>query len=261
MVTLLLDNGFDIREVREGRKSLVFCALDNGHQEMFDLLVAKGADITRKEDVLLHIACNRGYYDLVVELLKHIDPNRLGPYNDQKIYHNNSAQRYQSNSPLHVAVKTNNIDIAQLLLDHGSNPNIQDDYGRTPLFELQSQEMAQLLLNYHPDLYIKDLDGDYFIIEVPSQVWPLFIHDTELLNSKTSNGASLLHMAIAKQRYRFLGNQIKTITMLLDAGCDLSLTNKKGCTPRAYAIRKNLPDIASLIAQYEDVPIKGALDD
>jgi ankyrin repeat protein len=241
MVTILLDNGYDIRNVTEGKKSLVYYALNNGHLEMFDLLVSRGADITRSEDVLLHIACSKGYHSIIIRLLKCINPNRMG------LYHNWT-------SPLHLAVQYNNINIAILLLNNKANPNIIDELKRTPLFHITSSEMGHILLNYGANIYAKDYRNDYCIFNVCSDALSALIHDPVLLNSTNNDGDTLLHKLIDEMYY--CCDNTKPIQLLLDAACDLSLKNSNGYTPQEYALLRHYPEIASLIEHYETIPIK-----
>lgn len=68
-------------------------------------------------------------------------------------------------TPLHIAVKENELKAIPLLLEHGANPNIQDKKGQTPLhiaannpYE-ESMEIAQLLLAHGADRSIRDATG------------------------------------------------------------------------------------------------------
>jgi ankyrin repeat protein len=60
---------------------------------------------------------------------------------------------------LHTAIRADAREAAQLLLQHGANPNAQDVDGCTPLFETQSREAIQLLLNHGADPKITDQCG------------------------------------------------------------------------------------------------------
>lgn len=61
----------------------------------------------------------------------------------------------EGQSPLHLAVLNNNIEIAALLLQKGFNPNQKDNNQLSPLIASAANgldEMFELLLLYHPDL-------------------------------------------------------------------------------------------------------------
>lgn len=51
-------------------------------------------------------------------------------------------------TPLHLAVETDAIDIAKLLLAHKAKADIQSNDGRTPLSVAESDEMSNLLRKY-----------------------------------------------------------------------------------------------------------------
>ena len=62
-----------------------------------------------------------------------------------------------------IASQNNNLDIVELLLDAGANPNKQDIEGNTPLFisleEDVSENIIQILLEAGADPYIKNNNG------------------------------------------------------------------------------------------------------
>ncbi len=60
---------------------------------------------------------------------------------------------------LHSAICADAREAAQLLLQHGADPNAQDVDLRTPLFETQSREAIQLLLGHGADPTITDQCG------------------------------------------------------------------------------------------------------
>lgn len=54
------------------------------------------------------------------------------------------------------------IDYAEMLLEHGVDPNINDLYGDTPIFKpilFDNLMGLKLLLSYKPDLWVLDKDG------------------------------------------------------------------------------------------------------
>jgi hypothetical protein len=68
------------------------------------------------------------------------------------------ATQYQQ-TMLHDACKSNTIDTARFLLEHGSNVNHQDEGGLTPLFFAQTQEMIALLLSFGANIQQLSLHG------------------------------------------------------------------------------------------------------
>ena len=79
---------------------------------------------------------------------------------------------YYHNSPLHFACASsvvNNIDLVQLFLDSGSNPNQQNLFGETPLMYTMKMAMpvAKLLLTYDSkvpiDVNVRTVNGSTFL--------------------------------------------------------------------------------------------------
>ena len=65
-------------------------------------------------------------------------------------------------TPLHIAARANDLKAAETLLNHRANPNVQDSLGFTPLHvcaRLGHLEMAQLLISKGCALDIKDSRG------------------------------------------------------------------------------------------------------
>ena len=48
------------------------------------------------------------------------------------------------------------VEVARLVLGHGTNATAQDEYKRTPLHEARSVEVAQLLLEHGADASIQN---------------------------------------------------------------------------------------------------------
>ncbi|XP_058794971.1 ankyrin-3-like [Phymastichus coffea] len=60
---------------------------------------------------------------------------------------------------LHCAVRANLINNVKFLLENGSNPNLADDAGMTPIFACDSSKCIMMLLEYGADIQIQDSDG------------------------------------------------------------------------------------------------------
>jgi hypothetical protein len=76
---------------------------------------------------------------------------------------NAKDKAYDGISPLHAAVETGNVEIAQYLLSSGAKINIRDFQKRTPLMMLDEDatpEMFQLLLTYGAKVKLVDKEGN-----------------------------------------------------------------------------------------------------
>lgn len=171
-----LADGVDINATNRRRRTAILIAAMNEHYDVVERLVAAGADIDKQDEtnfnpftygcvkndirlvrmmisagtdvdlltrfggVGLHPAAEKGYLDLVRELLETTTVNV-------------NYTNWVGWTPLLEAVVLNDggpvqQEIVKLLLDHGANPEMTDKYGRTPrqlAEELGYTEIANLL--------------------------------------------------------------------------------------------------------------------
>lgn len=99
-------------------------------------------------------------------------------------------------SPLHIAVSQDNIEIVSLLLSHSANSNAKNKRGMTPLMKTRTPEIIKMLIKYGANVNMKDNDGD-----------------------------TALHHAVF-----FIGDE-KVINLLIVSGADLNAKNYKSKTP------------------------------
>jgi ankyrin repeat protein len=57
-------------------------------------------------------------------------------------------------SPLHKASEKGHVDVVWLLLEHGADPNISDNYGKTPSDVASGPEIVPLLSDYKAKLRV-----------------------------------------------------------------------------------------------------------
>jgi ankyrin repeat protein len=124
------------------------------NKELIEFLISQGAtldsitnkqDMTEQGDSALHIACELKLYDLVARLLDEINPN---------------IKKKNNMTPLLIACKDNDKDLAILLLNRGANPHdayiLKSGEGVTPfLIALQNGnvKLAEIIVknfNYQP---------------------------------------------------------------------------------------------------------------
>jgi ankyrin repeat protein/serine/threonine protein kinase len=115
------------------------------------------------------------------------------------------------NNPLTLAIKKNRIEIVELLLQYGADVNLKDDEGRSPLYLAimdNNIKMVELLLRYGANPNLKDDLGD-----------------------------TLLHIAVQE-------NNLEIIKLLIRYGADNNLKNIFGITPLGLASKKGYKKIA-----------------
>ena len=115
-------------------------------------------------------------------------------------------------SPLYLAIQTRNYKATEILLKNGAQTDILVTYLDRPI-------LYWALINY--DIYN---DEKYFNLLIDYGANP---------NIQDEDGNTLLHLAIKEDL------SIDTVTLLLKAGLDLTLKNKKNETALDIASRKN----------------------
>ena len=113
---MLLAGGADVEVNAKSyhRRTAAELAMENNHNEVVKLLIAKGADISA-----LHFAINMKDYAKAKSLIESgADVNKR----IRKLC-----------TPLHLAASSGQKDVAELLIAKGANMNIQDRRGQTPL--------------------------------------------------------------------------------------------------------------------------------
>jgi hypothetical protein len=160
------------------------------------------------------------------ELLEKLDKN------DSVI---NRAYGADSSTLLHMFVENRSITdtaaveietkMAENLLKHGANPNIQNEQGRTPIFCPGSADRAKLLLEYGAQTDIVDNDED-----------------------------TPLSFAI------FIGYDKEIIKLLIcENGENIKKVNIYGRSPLSFACERN-KDIVDLLLSYEDIVDEKSVD-
>jgi ankyrin repeat protein len=134
---LLLANKADIEAKAYGGWTPLLQAVFGGHKDLVELLVANKAEVNVKEDAgrtPLHVAAENGYTEIAAFLLaSKADVN---------------VKNRDGDTPLHVAVARGDKDLVELLLANKAGINAKDNSGRTPLgFALlhNNTDLAELL--------------------------------------------------------------------------------------------------------------------
>lgn len=64
-----------------------------------------------------------------------------------------------SDTPLHAAASWGHVDILRYLVNKGGNINVTDADGETPLFVVETAEMARAVVELGGDPRIRNLEG------------------------------------------------------------------------------------------------------
>ncbi|XP_076684322.1 uncharacterized protein LOC143377176 [Andrena cerasifolii] len=156
IVQYLLKHHPDVNN-RSNRSALNVAVHGNGrdYSKIAENLLQYGLTIN-PEDAntykLLHTAVSKGYLTIVEELLKYGHDVNMVNYSGPR----------KGCTPLHVATKNKQEEIAKLLVSYGAGVNAQDETGKTPIFyavEKNCREIVKLLLRHGANVNTRDKHG------------------------------------------------------------------------------------------------------
>jgi ankyrin repeat protein len=161
-------------------------------------------------------------------------------------------------TPLTVACSKENIEMIQLLLEKGANPNYQDNGGRTPLMTIvascneKAGQIVELLLANGADPNLRDENGQTALMHAVQNIEEDDLM-REIVSFLLSCGAdpniqdfrgmtALMHTVTT-----CFGNDQIIPTMLIDAGADISIRNKFGRT--VFEVAQAYDELKSTLRQ------------
>lgn len=155
---------------------------------------------------------------------------------------------------LYKAYSEKRDDIVKLLLEHGADPNVQNEHGEFLLYKACSERrdsIVRLLLEHNADPNIKDQKGrtplsfvfeDRYLRESNVGIVELLLEYDASPDVKDQEGKSLFYYII--DRY-------KVVELLLDKGVDPNIQDDRSRTPLHYlcehGCRKGRVEIAKLL--------------
>ncbi|HEV8542963.1 MAG TPA: ankyrin repeat domain-containing protein [Verrucomicrobiae bacterium] len=199
---LLLEKGADVNARNGYGQTPLHHAASGGHADEIALLAKHGATLTATDtqgDTPLSTAIRHDHADAVAALVKGgVDPNKPDAKGELPI-----VEAMQRNGAAEKLVQT--------LLDHGANPDAQDQaFGATPLEAAAGNynrtagapEIFKVLLSGKADPNIKDKLGDTALHEAVGSTFNLLTVSESLLehgadpNIQNNDGRTALHYAV-----------------------------------------------------------------
>ncbi|EAY20220.1 hypothetical protein TVAG_021670 [Trichomonas vaginalis G3] len=150
-------------------------------------------------------------------------------------------------SALHIAVKYDSVESAEVLLWHGVEVNAKDINRIPPLHLAKSSKMVKLLRSYGVNVNAKDKYGRnalHFAVYncVAQEIAEILISSGINVNSKTKEGKTPLHYAVVRHP--------DISRLLISLGADVNAKDRHGLTPLQDAIKNNKIAVAQLLASY-----------
>ncbi|MCP4152398.1 MAG: hypothetical protein GY757_31965 [bacterium] len=210
-----------------------------GHKDLANLLVSKGADVNAKSHSGMSPLMNasyEGHYKIVQMLLK----------NGAEV----NAKNNKGLSPLFYAATDCHISIIKLLMTAGADINIKDNDGDTPLMGaiLNNHTGAvEQLLVHKPELNEKNNDGVSVLITAAyngnSKIVDMLVKSGADVDITNDLGLTSLHWAAQN-------GHVKTVKLLVTVGADINLgTKDDGSTALMGAADFNAPGIIDILCE------------
>jgi hypothetical protein len=140
-------------------------------------------------------------------------------------------------SPLHAAVETGNLEIAEYLLERGAKVNMRDSEKRTPVMLIddgeEAPEMLRLLIRFGAKLSLADKEKNTILhhlaenIDLPDVVREAVAHGANV-NAVNKEGKTALMIAVD-------GGYAETVEVLLQSGANVNARDREGKTALDYA--------------------------
>ncbi|XP_067660182.1 putative ankyrin repeat protein RF_0381 [Haliotis asinina] len=278
--SILSDNKTNVNSRKEDNMTPVMYAAQEGHKEVFDLLVREGANLSLVDDEdrnILHLACTGGNVDVVKYVLmqKIVSVNSQDKYGwtpAMKAAFSNSNDVFgvlvearadlvlvndEKETILHVACQGGNVDIIQYLLTKDIvDIDRQDESDWTPVMHAAKcghKDVFDVLVEGGADLSIMGKNkintlhlackgGNVEIIKY------LLKHDTVDINSRDEKGwTPIMHGA------KFGHEDV--FDVLVEGGADLSLVNGDRETILHLACKGDNVEIIKYLLKHDTVDI------
>lgn len=260
-VKKLLDSGAELESGDDGDRTPLMYAASASNREMLNLLLLRGANIDAKDKdgltplmyaviyeqganakLLIQKGANIFDTDKAGENVLHIAAKNytqaslnmsdlLMDYGAQP-----NIQDEKGNTPLMIAVQNEDVKLVNCLLARGANPNIPDKEDYYPLFEAVNKgnkKIINSLIKYRADVNAADKYGYtalmYASVLKDVEISDILVSAKANVNAKDKNGMTALMHASA-----MLNTDI--VSYLVKRGkADVNLTDNEGTTAEDYA--------------------------
>ncbi|KAJ4015821.1 hypothetical protein NW752_006746 [Fusarium irregulare] len=234
-----------------GAKTAVEWAAENGQNEVLLTLLAKkttvpGVHVTearRDEDgyTVLHLAAKKGFPYVVKRLQEDTKYAALLPVNDK-------SER-DGMTPLHLAAREGHADVVTILLQHGGNPDVTNEWEQTALHIaakhghllcldelLQKSDVLSVDMFHRTALHLAAGNGHFGVVAK--------LHKDSDIWAESKDGYTVLDLVTEKCSF----DQVKSFVKILEDGSDGDVFTTKGL-PLHAAARRNDIEILQFLQQ------------
>nr|CAD7448426.1 unnamed protein product [Timema bartmani]CAD7459786.1 unnamed protein product [Timema tahoe]CAD7593245.1 unnamed protein product [Timema genevievae] len=245
---ILLACGAKVNEpVTQGLRPLHY-AVWQRYMEAARLLLVRGGDVNARDECgysALHLSAEHGYTELVTMLLHQ---------GAQVDYRENTDDPFPRTTlcdePLRLAIRNRHIEVAQILLEHGADPNKRYFFGsEINLVSPLDLDFLQLLLTFGANPDTRDRAGLTPLMKAARSSQGM---DSVLL--LLSYGADVNAMTDARHDYRtvlhyaVLSGNLSTVNLLVKQGARVDYpTDYQKPTPLDLAILKGDPELVKML--------------
>jgi pectate lyase len=257
-----LEDGIDVNAKDSQGMTPLLLAVQRGHKDIIDLLIAKKADVNVKNETgqtPLDLAVRQNNKDIVELLIA----------NDADI----DAKNDEGQTPLDIAISQNRSEVVKLLaakgadisfhsaarigdlaiveniIRKGTDLNAKDVSGRTPLHyavEYGHKNIVELLITKGANVNIKDDDGN-----TPGHV-ALGKYNNTILELLIAKGVNIVSIHLSAYQ-----GDLDEVRSYIEEGSDVNAMDFYGTTSLHYAARRGHREVGKfLIAKGADVNAK-----
>ena len=257
LANYLISKRPDDVNVRGYHRTPLLAALGGAHAEIARLLLGYcvDVDVWDYEDVTpLHLAAYNGFLGVVRTLVE-----RNADINARDSSGNTSLHRAMEGFEEPESVQGRSIDVVELLLVHGADPNAKNDHHATPLHQASyygSVKGAQLMLEHGADVHARSwkgrtplhrvlasLDDAYDSLDIFVDAMRCLLAHGADVDALDDDHATPLHLASYFDR-------VKGAQLLLEHGANVHLEDKRGKTPFQVASEGGGTKVMKLLSEY-----------
>ncbi|XP_068687494.1 uncharacterized protein [Montipora foliosa] len=159
--------------------------------------------------------------------------------------------------PLDLAASSNNYMVARLLLEHGADANIKNQWGKTLLHKAVMQNdvfLVKLLLDNKADVNIRDWEGETpvhkAVVQEDEHLVKLLLGTRADVNIQDQRGRTPLHKAVAQKH-------VPLVELLFKNKARVNIQDQRGKIPLHNAVAQtDIPLVKLLLEMKTDVNIQ-----